>query len=116
MSKTRYFKATDGKNTYFRASPTRVYQSLTVEGAGRFDWTLHQDGRGRFPAFEITRQEYVALTALKNAGAARAKAEWQADHPGQEPRSWQFVWNAPRDSFVPNSELPGAAQPSDLEG
>lgn len=105
MATTRYFKATDGKNTYFRASPSRAYLSLTGFEPGRFGFTLHRDTRGRFPAVEITRQEYVKLVELKQARLAQAKADFQAKHPEQKLHSFSFAGNAPSDSWVRNEVL-----------
>jgi len=102
MAATRYFKATDGKRTFFRASPTRAYQSLTVYPDWR-DWCLHRDGRGVFPATEITRQEYNALIALKNERGLRDQAKWEESNG----RSWNggAFLTAPGDSWVYNEVL-----------
>lgn len=81
---TRYFKATDGEKTYFRAS-SGAYESLTglEPGALRFGWSFHRDGRGRHPVTEITRKEYVALIALK-----------QKRVPGRNAPGYSWVLNS----------------------
>lgn len=90
----RYFKATDGVRTYFRASPTRVYRSMsTGQGYNRRDTVLHMHDRGMFPAVEITRAEYNALMALK-----RIRTAGRTYHS-----------SAPSDSWVENSEIAAAA-------
>jgi hypothetical protein len=65
MSK-RYFKATDGKTTFFRASDTRVYASAQ-KTTGSVSFSAGPPGFGWVPAVEITKAEYEALVALKNA-------------------------------------------------
>jgi hypothetical protein len=94
----RYFKATDGQRTYFRASPTRIYQSLSVDPTRPviWGWTLHRHANGRYPAVEITREEYVRLCAIKNK-----------DH----------TYTAPRHSFIDNATLePVYAEPQPNDG
>lgn len=66
----RYFKATDGKRTYFRASPTRVYLSATIDPTVFNGFILHRDARGRFPVAEITGAEYRQLITAKQKRAA----------------------------------------------
>lgn len=103
MTTIRYFKATDGDRTFFRASPTRVYLSASVFPDYR-DFVLHWDARGPFPVTEITRQEFKALVALKAARIEREKAAYRAAHPGT-PNSLSSWGTAPRDSWVANEDI-----------
>lgn len=84
MPTTRYFAATDGTKTYFRASPTRIYRSMST---GKWPgWMFSMHDRGPYPVREITGKEFRALM--------RAKAQ-------RDPKA-----TAPRDSWVFNSDLP----------
>jgi hypothetical protein len=94
MSK-RYFSATDGDVTVFRASDTKVYQSAT-----RTRWSISFSGKpaglGAMPAKEITKAQYAALVALKQA---RVQASGGRHSDG----------GAPSDSWVANDAIPGSA-------
>lgn len=107
---TRYFKGTDGERTYFRASPTRVYRSLISQTTPYFGWTFSMHDRAPHPVVEITRQEYVALTALKVARCERIKAEWRSAHPGESDQHLGYIGTAPRDSWVRNDAIEGVSQ------
>lgn len=61
----RYFKATDGERTFFRASDSRVYLSLTVDPTIHNGWSMHWDARGLHPAVEITGPEFRKLNETK---------------------------------------------------
>lgn len=90
---TRYFAATDGKLTYFRASPSRVYRSMTLYPDRSYNpYTFHMHANGSFPVHEITGKEYRALIRLKAQ---------------RDPRA-----TAPSDSWVFNSQLPGEPEPA----
>lgn len=91
MPTTRYFAATDGNKTYFRASPTRVYRSMSKNNWPGWMFSMH--ARGPYPVHEITGKEYRALINLK------AKRDPKA--------------TAPRDSWVFNHDL-GALFPEGL--
>lgn len=69
----RYFKATDGERTYFRASPSMPYQSLTPIAPGQ-RWAMHLHARGQFPVVEIDAAEFRTLTLLKKLRAPGASA------------------------------------------
>jgi hypothetical protein len=88
----RYFKATDGDITVFRASDTKVYQS-----ASKTNWGISFSGKpaglGAMPAVEITKVEYTALVALKQA---RIKASNGGRHDDG---------GSPSDSWVSNEAL-----------
>ena len=80
----RYFKATDGIKTYFRASPSRAYLSMSrVEDYK--GWVFHLHNKGMFPVTEIDAVEYRALAALKKKRDSYA--------------------TAPRDSWVFNCDV-----------
>ena len=68
---TRYFKATDGKITAFRASKTRVYQSADLGNENRHLGSRYGIGfsgkPGPVKAVEIDKAEYDRLVVLKNA-------------------------------------------------
>lgn len=85
----RYFKATDGKLTYFRATATRAYQSVKLTKYGQ-SFSASQPGPGDLPTIEITKSEYEELVALKTE---RLKA---AD---------RGIYTSPSDSWVANSSL-----------
>ena len=68
----RYFKATDGTQTVFRASATRDYKFALV-ATGYFSGRPMGTTPGFFPVTEITRAEYARLVALKTARLTRAK-------------------------------------------
>lgn len=68
---TKYFSATDGTITVFRASETRTYVSATMAGRGGIGFSGKPAGRQGtteyHPATEITKAEYEALNAIKMA-------------------------------------------------
>jgi hypothetical protein len=104
----RYFKATDGTFTIFRASASRVYRGawMRVDRARKRnaegDWAPVGEPfpvimgfsaklggpSAALPAIEITKAEHQALVAAKNA---RAVADLDACVP-----------DSPRDSWVRN--------------
>lgn len=99
---TRYFKATDGKITVFRASKTRVYQSASGFGPKE---SISFSGRpGPFPTTEISKAEYDALVVVK---AARIASRWATKYPGEAMPSW--AGSSPQDSWVDNPAIAGAA-------
>lgn len=85
---TRYFKATDGTKTVFRASPTKEYQFANMDG--QFT-ALPPRKPGYFLAVEITKAEYDALVAAK---MERLKASG---------RNLRFI--TPSNSWVSNASL-----------
>lgn len=75
MATTRYFKATDGVVTVFRASKTRIYQSAWFTrhdgetwpaGESGFSGKAAGAGGGQFPATQIEKAEFDRLVAAKN--------------------------------------------------
>lgn len=99
----RYFKATDGKITVFRATDTKIYASAnfhTYESGGAFHCGRDIGFSGRSPsthgyaAVEISRAEYDHLTAIK-----------QARIVGQG-SSLKYS-TSPSDSWVRNTQLEG---------
>ena len=119
----RYFKATDGKFTIFRASESRAYQGawmrieqLSRRAADGKSWEPYGEPipvamgfsaypvppHGQFPAIEIGKGEYQALVAIKttriDAWCAELKAKGQT----------MFGGVSPSDSWVRNEELPEA--------
>lgn len=93
MSTLRYFKATNGRFTVFRSSPTRAYTAATIYcNADRVtDFVLSYTGRGNLPAVEITREEYNALNDAKQRRIEAAGG--------------RVSYAAPRDSWVRNSDI-----------
>lgn len=67
--KTRYFKATNGRFTVFRMSPTRVYLSAWIQSGAthitNYGFSMKRPAAGSVPAVEITRAEYDALNKRK---------------------------------------------------
>jgi len=61
----RFFKATDGKITTFRASATRVYHSANINCAS-FSGAHASPILGTVPAVEITEAEFAILNAAKH--------------------------------------------------
>lgn len=97
---TRYFKATNGTVTMFRASKTRVYLSAQFRPAISFS------GNNRtypHPVEEINKAEYDRLVKLKNE---RVKA---ADASKSDKRHTYSV--GPQDSWVYNADIPAADEP-----
>ena len=86
---TRYFKATDGKITVFRASKTRVYRSARIHGVISFS-TGGNPSPGWHPAVEIDQAEYVRLNSIKTKRIAAAAGQ-------------RFA--GPQDSWVENADL-----------
>jgi hypothetical protein len=98
----RYFKATDGQITVFRASATRAYASawFTTEGnrpIGDIGFSGKPLPLGKYPAVEITKAEYEALQAAK---VERVKA-------AGENLKWA---TSPQSSWVRNADLTEATQ------
>ena len=93
MSTLRYFKATNGRFTVFRASPTRAYTMATIRSNAEqvIDFSLSYSGVGDCPAVEITKAEYDALNAAKAARFERL--------------GLPLKYVAPRDSWVSNAEI-----------
>jgi predicted SprT family Zn-dependent metalloprotease len=89
----RYFKATDRDITVFRASDTKVYRSATKTGRS-ISFSSAPAGLGAMSAVEITKAEYTALVALKQA---RVQASGGRHDDG----------GAPSDSWVANDAIPG---------
>jgi hypothetical protein len=86
----RYFKATNGRFTIFRASASRVYGSAWIQcSADRVTvsgFSMKPAGVYPLPAIEIDRPEYERLNSLK---ASRIVLQ------GGNPK-----WAAPSDSWV----------------
>jgi hypothetical protein len=88
---TRYFKATDGKITVFRASKTKVYQS--AGGFGPREWirfstyAANVGTANKRACIEIDKAEYDRLNAIKFARLGAANGI------------------GPQDSWVENSEI-----------
>lgn len=123
----RYFKATNGEYTIFRASESRTYRygwinlsQRTRRSADGKTWEKYGEvipldlgftnpttvpksaTTGPLPAVEIGKGEYMALVAIKtariNAWAEERRAQGQT----------VFGGTAPGDSWVRNDELPEA--------
>jgi hypothetical protein len=96
MAQIRYFRATNGRFTVFRAS-TRVYLSAWIqsnaERVTNYGFSM-LSAKGRVPAEEMTKAEYDALNARKIERIIAA---------GRQPKN-----AAPRDSWVAN--LPKASR------
>jgi len=90
---TKFYQATDGKITVFRATASgRAYQSaLKLRNGVSFSATPANLMEGAMPAVEITKGEYDALVALK---AERLRA------------SGTKGYTKPSDSWVFNASLP----------
>jgi hypothetical protein len=103
MTMTKFFQATDGKITVFRATASgRAYQSaLKLRNGISFSATPANLMEGAMPAVEITKGEYDALVALK---AERLKA------------SGTKGYTKPSDSWVFNASLPAAKPAKVLTG
>jgi hypothetical protein len=104
MRITRYFKATDGSRTYFRASETKIYQSIIVYPSGYVSFSSKPAGKsiivgGDYPAIEIDAAAYRALQAAK---MARVRALYMAKGVDPLPRG---AGTAPTDSWVRNADL-----------
>jgi hypothetical protein len=101
MAQIRYFKATNGRFTVFRASPTRVYLSAWIQSDAKrvtdFGFSM-LSAKGRVPAEEMTKDEYEALVKRKTARIEARKAEIVASG-GQISRSFG---SSPSDSWVAN--------------
>ena len=83
----RFFKATDGSPTVFRASNTRDYRSASFSTRENGDVSISfSAGDGSYPVEEIVRSEYETLVARKNS---RIKANGGHHGDGASPRdSW----------------------------
>ena len=83
----RYFKATDGIVTVFRASATRAYLFASfnapngVMGGKWEDKPSFSAKAGKFPAEEISKVEYDALVARKNERIGANKPKWAYSQP-----------------------------------
>jgi hypothetical protein len=92
---SRYFKFTDGKRTYFRASTCRIYRAgwSAPDGVSGF---LTQDAElGQFPTVEIDGKEFRALQVAKRKRLVAA--------------GWPYLkLAAPMDSWIWNRDLPTA--------
>lgn len=89
----RYFKATDGKITVFRASEERVYLSATTvgrHGGHRISYSAAPAKHGSYPTVEITKAEYDALVGLKKARVEGSRSSG----------------TSPQESWVSNASLP----------
>lgn len=66
---TRYYKATDGKVTVFRATAERQYRSASfiTKPDGQIARLSFSSGSGSYETQEITAAEYRALVALKES-------------------------------------------------
>lgn len=73
MPTTRYFAATDGTRTYFRASSSRAYRSMSNDPTYPRQWSFHMYSSAPYPVHEITGKEYRALIrakAVRTSGTA----------------------------------------------
>lgn len=61
---TKYYAATDGKRTTFRATAERTYNSA---GFDPIRFSANRPSGLMFPTIEITKAEYDALAGKKNA-------------------------------------------------
>jgi hypothetical protein len=119
----RYFKATNGTYTVFRASESKTYRfgwmklGQVMRRAADGDWeyygevipldlgftnpfTTPKGVSGPFPAIEIGKGEYMALVTIKTKRIQAWRAEREA--AGQT----HFSSTSPGDSWVRNDELP----------
>jgi hypothetical protein len=89
---TKFFQATDGKITAFRATASgRAYQSAQLTGKGGIGFRSAPASAGFYPAVEITKAEFDALQAAK---VERLKAEGS-----------RRSFTSPQDSWVRNTAL-----------
>ena len=123
----RYFKATNGTFTIFRASESKTYRFAWMKlgqvsrRTASGDWERYgemipldmgftnpanprrpHDAIGPFPAIEIGKGEYAALVVIKTKRIEAWRAELRAK--GQT----MFGSVSPSDSWVHNDELPDA--------
>lgn len=90
---TRYYSASNGEITVFRASVSRVYHSVEFR---RFGWTFRSNPAHipkSYPAIEISRAQYEILHIAKNTSLREV---------GKNPRDYA----TPAESFVPNWPMP----------
>ncbi len=90
MATQRYFKFTDGTDTYFRASKTKVYLS-GVYARHAISFSGKPASLRTHPCTEIAKAEYDRLVELKTARLAqRGHTHWLI---------------GPQDSWVENSRI-----------
>jgi hypothetical protein len=97
----RYFKATNGTVTIYRATESRAYVSAWIQA--------HESGRpinmgfsakpGPLPAVEVSKEEYAALVARKMERTNARKAEIEA--AGE--RVYRSFGSSPSDSWFFNA-------------
>lgn len=103
---TRYFKATNGMTTVFRATKAGLYVAARIDPMIAFSKTMKP---GYWPAVEISKTEYAALVAAK---VARLANDWRHRDPKNWPRhDAQPRWwgTSPQDSWVRNADMEVAA-------
>lgn len=105
MGQSRYFKATDGERTYFRASSTRVYLSLGFDRGGSPTFSANPPSKTHPHAVvEIDKVEYNNLVKLKmerverrnRSFVALGKVAGKDFYPGGD---------SPSDSWIRNIDL-----------
>lgn len=96
----RYYKATDGQITVYRATESREYHSAQIRKEDRYFGfsALPASPAHPYPAVEIDKAEYQSLVAQKVARIEARKAEMIA--AGQ--RVYSGFGGAPGDSWVAN--------------
>lgn len=101
---TRYFSATDGTFTVFRATASAAYASASWLGDRPYPYCLGFSRKpagsgipGRFPTTEISKAQYDALVAAKQDRQRLA---------GQDPQRY----SSPQDSWVRNADLKARAE------
>ncbi len=107
MSKIRYFTATDGKKTVFRASPTRVYLFGGLKNGPTFST---RPAVGLWPVVEVSKAEYDRLVALKvariNRRNARLRARGKTTYPD---------YGSPWESWIDNADLAPEISEADID-
>jgi hypothetical protein len=106
MTMTKYYQATDGKITVFRATASgRAYQSAQLAGRGGIAFSSKPAAPPlTYPVTEITKAEYEALQAAK---VERLKASGK----------YRPNYNSPQLSWVFNASLPASkrAKPAQVD-
>ena len=109
----RYFKATNGRFTVFRASPSRAYTSATIEerAGGYPHFSFSWSGNGNIRATEIDAAEYRKLLAAKTARLTALAAERVAANPDHADFYARAGYGtAPSDSWIDNVSLTPAPE------
>ena len=117
---TRYYMATDGVVTVFRATETREYRSAWISAwTQAADWYQARPSNfgfsaktGPIPAIEIEKAGYEALVAAK---MRRVAAKIEAAKAEGKPLSRHYDGGSPSDSWVRNAEIEPAKAPEIFE-